>query len=161
MTRKFPLIMAAVGLSILLSAPRAFAQQPAPAPGNKHILMIVGDENGTSIVGTSIDDVALKNRLENNMGQHVQMMPHDTAAAEMLAAANAADLVIIVESVNSGSVGRKLVATTTPIVSSESFLQDEFGLVVPPYVPVDPGYPPLTTKRQFVPPKDMLAEPKP
>jgi arylsulfatase len=32
---------------------------------------------------------------------------------------------------------------------------------MPPRVPDDPGYPPLTTKRQFVPPKDMVAEPKP
>jgi arylsulfatase len=32
---------------------------------------------------------------------------------------------------------------------------------LPPRVPDDPGYPPLVTKRQFVPPKDMLAEPKP
>jgi len=31
---------------------------------------------------------------------------------------------------------------------------------LPPRVPVDPGYPPLTTKRQFVPPKEMMAEPK-
>jgi arylsulfatase len=30
-----------------------------------------------------------------------------------------------------------------------------------PRVPDDPGYPPLITKRQFVPPKDMMAEPKP
>jgi arylsulfatase A-like enzyme len=32
---------------------------------------------------------------------------------------------------------------------------------LPPRVPDDPGYPPLLTKRQFVPPKDMMAEPKP
>ena len=32
---------------------------------------------------------------------------------------------------------------------------------LPPRVPVDPGYPPLIYKRQFVPPKDMMAEPKP
>ena len=32
---------------------------------------------------------------------------------------------------------------------------------LPPRVPDDPGYPPLTTKRQFVPPADMLANPKP
>ena len=31
---------------------------------------------------------------------------------------------------------------------------------LPPRTPVDAGYPPQTTKRQFVPPKDMLAEPK-
>jgi arylsulfatase A-like enzyme len=32
---------------------------------------------------------------------------------------------------------------------------------LPPRVPVDPGYPPLLYKRQFVPPKDMMADPKP
>jgi len=32
---------------------------------------------------------------------------------------------------------------------------------LPPRTPVDPGYPPLIYKRQFVPPKDMVAEPRP
>jgi arylsulfatase len=32
---------------------------------------------------------------------------------------------------------------------------------LPPRVPDDPGYPPLTSQRQFVPPKDMMADPKP
>jgi len=32
---------------------------------------------------------------------------------------------------------------------------------LPPRVPDDPGYPPLIYKQQFVPPKDMMAEPKP
>ncbi|MFN7571608.1 MAG: arylsulfatase [Betaproteobacteria bacterium] len=32
---------------------------------------------------------------------------------------------------------------------------------LPPRVPDDPGYPPLIYKRQFVPPKDLLADPKP
>lgn len=32
---------------------------------------------------------------------------------------------------------------------------------LPPRVPDDPGYPPLVNKRQFVPPQDMLADPKP
>ena len=32
---------------------------------------------------------------------------------------------------------------------------------LPPRVPVDPGYPPLIYKQQFVPPKDMTAHPKP
>ena len=31
---------------------------------------------------------------------------------------------------------------------------------LPPRVPDDPGYPPLIYKRQFVPPADMLADPK-
>jgi arylsulfatase len=36
-------------------------------------------------------------------------------------------------------------------------LQDQ----LPPRVPDDPGYPPLIFKKQFVPPKDMMAEPRP
>ena len=32
---------------------------------------------------------------------------------------------------------------------------------LPPRTPDDAGYPPLTYKRQFVPPKDMVADPKP
>ena len=32
---------------------------------------------------------------------------------------------------------------------------------LPQRVPDDAGFPPLVNKRQFVPPKDMLAEPKP
>src|SRR5690242_19691466 len=118
MKLKYLLTVAAV-VPILLSASLAFTQQGGgAAPGNKKVLMICGDENGTSLVCTSVDDITLKNRLENTMGEHVHMMPHDTPAAEMLAAANAADLVIIVESVNSGSVGFKLVSTPTPIVTS-------------------------------------------
>jgi hypothetical protein len=147
MTRKYPLTVAAVGLSILLSASPAFMQQAGA--GNKNILIICGDENGTTMLCTSIDDVTLKNRLEVSMGHRVKMMPHNVDATQMLAAANAADLVIIVESVNSATIGRKLVSTPTPILISESFLQDEFGLVVPPFVPVDPGYPGGVTEAQL------------
>jgi arylsulfatase len=32
---------------------------------------------------------------------------------------------------------------------------------LPKRVPDDPGYPPLIYKKQFVPPKDMMADPKP
>jgi hypothetical protein len=35
------------------------------------------------------------------------------------------------------------------------------GDQLPARVPDDAGFPPLVNKRQFVPPKDMLAEPKP
>ena len=151
MTRKYPLTVVAVGLSILLSAllSASPAFMPQAGPGNKNILIICGDENGTTMLCTSIDDVTLKNRLEVHMGHHVKMMPHNVDATQMLAAANAADLVIIVESVNSATIGRKLVSTPTPILSSESFLQDEFGLVVPPFVPVDPGYPGGVTEAQL------------
>jgi hypothetical protein len=130
--------IAAVCFSLLVVAP-VYAQQ-APSTG-KNIVMIVGDENGTVIPGTSIGDVFLKNHLELDLGHKVIRIPHDTPADKMLAFANAADLVIIVESVGSGTVGTKIVSTPTPILSSEAFLQDEFGFVNPKGKSVDPGLP--------------------
>jgi arylsulfatase A-like enzyme len=44
-----------------------------------------------------------------------------------------------------------------PSRSTFEILEDQ----LPPRVPVEAGYPPLIYKRQFVPPKDMLADPKP
>jgi hypothetical protein len=147
MNRKRALLLGTAGLSLVLAVPLVFAQQAVP--GNKNILIVCGDENGTVDLCTSIDDIALKNRLEMNMGHRVTMIPHDADAAELLAAADAADLVIIVESVNSGAVGTDLVTTATPIISSEAFLQDEFGLVVGPFVAPDPGYPGGPTETQL------------
>ena len=51
------------------------------------------------------------------------------------------------------------VAANNVIVPSRSVfesLEDQ----MPPRFPVDPGFPPLTYKKQFVPPDDMLASPK-
>lgn len=134
--------IAAIFLSLLVVAP-VYAQQRqggAP-PTGKNIVMIVGDENGTVIPGTSISDVFIKNHLELDMGHKVTRVTHDTAADRMLAFANAADMVIIVESVGSGAVGTKIVSTPTPVLTSEAFLQDEFGLVNPKGKPLDPGLP--------------------
>ena len=44
-----------------------------------------------------------------------------------------------------------------PSRSAFETLEDQ----LPPRVPDDPGYPPLINKKQFVPPKDMMAAPKP
>jgi arylsulfatase len=44
-----------------------------------------------------------------------------------------------------------------PSRSTFETLEDQ----LPPRVPVEAGYPPLIYKRQFVPPQDMLADPKP
>uniref|UniRef100_UPI0025E654B9 sulfatase-like hydrolase/transferase n=1 Tax=uncultured Thiodictyon sp. TaxID=1846217 RepID=UPI0025E654B9 len=44
-----------------------------------------------------------------------------------------------------------------PSRSTFETLEDQ----LPPRVPDDPGYPPLVHKRQFVPPADMVADPKP
>jgi len=45
------------------------------------------------------------------------------------------------------------------VVPSRSMFET-LDKVLPQRVPDDPGYPPLNYKRQFVPPKDMMAEPK-
>ncbi len=138
MTRQRALTLGAIGLSIALAAP-ATGQQAAP--GNLNILIICGDENGTYTKCTSLDDRSLELHLRLDLGQHVTMMTDDTAAAEMRAAADAADLVIIPESVNSGGVGTKLTATSTPLINMEAFLQDEFQFVDPEGQSVDPGSP--------------------
>jgi arylsulfatase len=52
------------------------------------------------------------------------------------------------------------VRTNNVILPSRS-LFETLDDQLPKRVPDDPGYPPLIYKRQFVPPKDMLADPKP
>jgi len=46
------------------------------------------------------------------------------------------------------------------ILPSRSFFET-LDNVLPQRVPDDPGYPPALYKKQFVPPKDMMADPKP
>ncbi len=139
MNRKHALTLGAVGLSIALAAPSAFGQQAAP--GNMNILIVCGDENGEYAKCTSLDDRSLELHLRLDLGQHVTMMPDDTEEAEMQAAADAADLIIVPESVSSAGVGTKLTATSTPIINMEAFLQDEFQFVDPDGQSVDPGSP--------------------
>ncbi len=52
-------------------------------------------------------------------------------------------------------------ARTNNVVLPSRSVFETLADQLPPRVPDDPGYPPLTTKRQFVPPKDMTAEPRP
>lgn len=138
MNWKHALVRGAVGLSIVLSQP-LMAQQAAPA--NQDILIICGDENGIYEKCTSIDDRYLRNHLILDMGHTVTMIPDTTDHAEMLAAANAADLVIIPESVLSYPMDTALVSTPTPVINLESFLQDNFGFALPDGISVDPGSP--------------------
>jgi arylsulfatase len=51
------------------------------------------------------------------------------------------------------------VAANNVILPSRS-VYETLEKQMPKRVPVDPGYPPLTYKKQFVPPKDMMAPPK-
>ena len=59
----------------------------------------------------------------------------------MQAAADAADLIIVPESVSSAGVATKLTTTSRPIINMEAFLQDEFQFVDPDGQSVDPGSP--------------------
>ncbi|MFC1511814.1 hypothetical protein ACFL5H_01300 [Candidatus Latescibacterota bacterium] len=115
-----------------------YASQTLPS---SNILLICGDENGAFRKGTSAWDLFTKNRLELEMGHHVTIMTDTTAAPVMLAAADAADLVIMCESLISGAILTKLYTTATPVLSMENFLQDDFGLVNPESRRVDPGLP--------------------
>ena len=100
--------------------------------------MVVGDSNEMNPVGTmgtakgtGPGDVFLKNRLQTVLGHKVTMIADTTAKPMLLQAANAADLVIMCESLLSGNVLTTLKPSTTPIVSYEGFLQDDFGMVDP------------------------------
>jgi len=114
------------------------AEQTLPS---RNILLIAGSENGRALIGTSVGDMFARNRLALDMGHNVTVMADTVNAERMLAAANAADLVIIAESVTSGQIGTKIVSTPTPILFYEAFLQDEFGLVSPATRGLDPGLP--------------------
>jgi len=115
-----------------------YATQTLPS---KNILLICGDENGVFRKGTSAWDLFTRNRLQLEMGHNVTIMPDTTAGPIMLAAADSADLVILCESLSSGSILTKLYTTATPILSCENFLQDDFGFVNPESFRVDPGLP--------------------
>jgi hypothetical protein len=136
---KYAFMLGAMGLSIALAPQLTIGQQAAS--GGMNILIVCGDENGRYLKCTSIDDRFLELRLRLDMGHNVTMMPDNSDAAEMQAAADAADLVIIPESVLSNFVGDKLIATSTPLINMEAFQQDAFQFVDPDGITVDPGSP--------------------
>lgn len=139
MNGRHAFVLGALGLCFALGPPQILSQQTAS--DGKNILIVCGDENRTYLKCTSIDDRYLELRLRLDMGHRVTMMPDDAAEAEMQAAADAADLVIIPESVLSNSIGGKLTKTATPLINMEAFLQDAFQFVDPDGVTVDPGSP--------------------
>jgi arylsulfatase len=51
-------------------------------------------------------------------------------------------------------------ARANKVVLPDRMIFETWENLLPQRVPDDPGYPPMTTKRQFVPPANMLAEPK-
>ena len=52
-------------------------------------------------------------------------------------------------------------ARTNNVILPNRSVFETLGDALPPRVPDDPGYPPLIYKRQFVPPPEMMAEPRP
>ena len=110
------------------------------ASAGRKVLLVVGNENGTSMRGEGTGDKFLRNHLEAMLGHTVTLGGDNTAAGELRAAAESADLVIVSESVGSAMLQAKLKPVTRPILNYEAFIQDEMGLT-PPGPPGDPGLP--------------------
>lgn len=107
---------------------------------DRNILLVVGDENGTSEPGKGIGDVFIHHRLETVLGHNVILGFDDAPADELQAAAAAADLVIVAESVTSRKLLDKLNTVETPIINCEAHLQDDMGCT-PKGTGGDPGEP--------------------
>ncbi|MFC2113111.1 hypothetical protein ACFLTA_07570 [Bacteroidota bacterium] len=129
-----------------------------------NILLVVGDENGTSEPGKGIGDVFTIARLKDVLGHNVILgFDHDPADKLQKAAAEA-DLVIVAESVSSAKLLTKLKMVETPIINYEGHIQDDMGFTA--LVPAgDPGEPSecaygvrdLETKISIVDPGHPLA----
>ncbi len=123
----YPLILS---LTLVLSIPKA-----------AEILMITGNSNGTVLPGElSIGDDFLVSFLEDSLGHSLTLMADSLPGAEILAAANQADLVLLVESITSIFLRGKIESTTTAILNCEAFLQDDLGMT-PTSPSGDPGTP--------------------
>lgn len=101
----------------------------APAPEAAGILLINGNSNNTvPRGGLSLGDAFLKQRLETVSGHRTTVMEDAAAAVAMRAAADSADMVLVLESVTSALLLAKLKGTPTPILNCEAFIQDDLGL---------------------------------
>jgi hypothetical protein len=93
------------------------------------VLLINGNSNNTVRKGElSIGDAFVKDRLETALGHQARVLWDDTPQAGMRAAADSADLVVVLESVTSGLLASKLRGTSTPILNCEAFIQDDLGM---------------------------------
>jgi hypothetical protein len=111
---------------LLLAAAAGLLPQAAGAAG---VLIINGNSNGTVTEGNlSLGDAFVKQRLETVLHHKTRVMWDQTAKAAMLAAADSADLVVVLESVTSAYLTDKLRATATPLLNCEAFIQDDLGL---------------------------------
>jgi hypothetical protein len=94
-----------------------------------NVLIINGNSNNTVTQGNlSLGDAFVKQRLENVLHHKTRVMWDQTPKAEMLAAADSADLVVVLESVTSALLTDKLRATAKPLLNCEAFIQDNLAL---------------------------------
>lgn len=83
------------------------------AAAGSSILLVVGNENGTSMRGEGIGDKFLRARLESQ-GHRVTLAGDNLSATALGSAAGMADLVIVSESVGSAMLQAKLKSVPTP-----------------------------------------------
>jgi hypothetical protein len=119
---------------LIISFILVFMNLNAVGKGGSNTLLVVGDENGTSVPGKGIGDVFIINRLETELGHNVKLGFDDAPADELRKAAAKADLVIVAESVTSRKLLDKLKPVETPILNYEAHAQDDMGLTA-----LDPG----------------------
>jgi hypothetical protein len=101
----------------------------AAGAGAADVLLINGNSNNTVTQGNlSLGDAFVKQRLENVLHHKTRVMWDQTSGTAMLAAADSADLVVVLESVTSATLTDKLRATTAPLLNCEAFIQDDLGL---------------------------------
>lgn len=87
------------------------------------VLYVLGGDQAQN--GLSQPGDILVNDFLVGLGFTVQLMDEEAPAGDMLAASNAANLTYISESVSSGNVTNKVTSSTTGVITSEAFLQDD------------------------------------
>jgi hypothetical protein len=106
-----------------------------------NILLIVGNSNGTTPVnGFSIGDRFIRDRLQNQLGHKVEVVPDSVSQDSLIRLASHADLVIVLESVTSIKLTNKLKTIPIPLLNFEAFIQDDMGMTATG-PPGDPGAP--------------------
>jgi hypothetical protein len=151
------------GIDAQLPADAGIASGPDVAIVGRNILYVVGTSNGTVPFGGGPGDTFVRARLEAQ-GARVVLAPDMTDADALVAMANAADMVLVSESVTSAMLLGKLKPSTAPLLNYEAFIQDDLGLTAPG-PPGDPGLPDmfelgvkqLDTQIDIVDPKHPLA----
>jgi len=108
-----PRVSSLVGLCLLL----VLMLRPASATDVAFIVADVGLSNAGDVV---VNDILVER------GFNVTLVSQDDDAETTLAAADAADLVIVSESVGSGNVNTEIKDSTSPVLLYEAYLYDDF-----------------------------------